>query len=90
MPYINKKERERLAIEGVALCEVGTPGQLNYVITKIIHNHIKQCGLRYDTINTVIGVLECAKLELYRMIAAPYENQKHSENGSVSELDKDN
>jgi len=32
--------------------------------------------------------LECAKLELYRMIAAPYEDTKIKENGSVSDLDK--
>jgi hypothetical protein len=35
----------------------------------------------------LIGVLECIKLELYRMVAARYENSKSAENGSVSELD---
>jgi hypothetical protein len=34
-------------------------------------------------------VLECAKLELYRMIAAPYEDKKRLANGPVSELDDD-
>jgi len=32
---------------------------------------------------TVTGVLECAKLELYRRIAAPYEDTKIEENGDV-------
>jgi len=34
-----------------------------------------------------MGVLECAKLELYRMVAAKYEDKKRLENGAVSELD---
>ncbi len=39
--------------------------------------------LRYSKINSLIGVLECAKLELYRRVAAPYENDKIDENGDV-------
>jgi hypothetical protein len=31
----------------------------------------------------MIGILECCKLELYRKKAAPYENEKELENGSV-------
>jgi len=30
-----------------------------------------------------VGVLECAKLELYRRIAAPYEDEKIVETGDV-------
>ena len=39
--------------------------------------------VRYSKINALIGVLECAKLELYRRVAAPYENDKIDENGDV-------
>jgi hypothetical protein len=35
------------------------------------------------------GVLKCAELELYRQIAAPYEDIKKEQNGPVSELDKE-
>jgi hypothetical protein len=31
----------------------------------------------------MIGVLECAKLELYRRVAAPYEDAKCEDNGDV-------
>jgi len=34
-------------------------------------------------INAIIGALECAKLELYRRVAAPYEDDKIAENGDV-------
>jgi len=30
-----------------------------------------------------VGVLECAKMELYRRVAAPYEDKKKEENGDV-------
>ena len=33
----------------------------------------------------MVGVLECAKLELYRRMAAPYEDEKIEDNGDVYE-----
>jgi hypothetical protein len=57
-------------------------------MTKIIHRYIEKHGLCYATINEVIGVLECAKLELYRMIAAKYEDKKRAENGNISSLNE--
>lgn len=62
--------------------------ELNYCITKVCHDWIVANGLNYKNLNTIIGVLECAKLELYRQIAAPYEREKHKVNGHISELDK--
>jgi hypothetical protein len=44
---------------------------------------IRKGGIKYANINEAIGVLECAKLELYRRIAAPYEDHKISETGDV-------
>jgi hypothetical protein len=41
--------------------------------------------VRYAHLNEAIGVLECAKLELYRRIAAPYEDRKMGETGEVYE-----
>ena len=89
MPYISIKNRGRLNL--CAHLDAGAPdnaGELNYNISHICHQYLRRHGQRYKHINEVIGVLECAELELYRTIAAPYENQKGSENGSVSELDK--
>jgi hypothetical protein len=39
----------------------------------------------YTNINAVIGVLECVKLELYRRLAASYEDKKVVENGDIPE-----
>jgi hypothetical protein len=61
-----------------------TAGELNYAITRLVDDYLKARGdLRYAHINEVIGALECAKLELYRRVAAPYEDGKRHETGDV-------
>lgn len=80
MPYINAKARERLNNGG----HPETPGELNYAITKLVDDYLIQKGeIRYAHVNEVIGAIECAKLELYRRVAAPYEDQKITEAGDV-------
>lgn len=79
MPYIPEEHRANLQLGDTAI----TTGELNYLITKTIDQYINDRGLSYHTLNGVIGVLECAKLELYRRIAAPYEDIKIETNGDV-------
>lgn len=89
MPYITREDREYFDDDIKALLEdVTCEGDLNYIFTKLIHGRIQEEGKRYQVINNLIGMLECCKLELYRIIAAPYEDLKKLENGSVSSLDK--
>lgn len=64
------------------------PGELNYIITTLIHQFIKRKGLCYQTLNDVLGVLSGVDLELKRCVIAPYENKKRKENGCISELDE--
>ncbi len=80
MPYIDEVSRERVD----RLREPDTVGELNYALTITCRGFIERNGgLRYSTINAAIGALECAKLELYRRLAVPYENQKIEENGDI-------
>jgi len=51
-------------------------------------NHFQGCSIEMEILNDVRGVLTCVQLELYRVIAAPYEDGKAKENGPVSALDK--
>jgi len=82
MPYIDPDARRRLA-EGA---EPSGPGELNYAITRLVDRYLaSRGGLRYAHLNEVIGALECAKLELYRRLAAPYEDEKLSQSGDVYE-----
>lgn len=81
MPYIDPEARRRLLDAGG---QPQTAGELNYVITRAVDQFLQAQGhLRYDNLNTSVGVLECAKLELYRRLAAPYEDRKCDENGDV-------
>jgi len=80
MPYISPDEREKIDAGRVP----ETPGQLNYVVSRLIDAYLTGHGpIRYAPVNEVIGVLECAKIELYRRVAASYEDRKMNENGDV-------
>jgi len=80
VPYIDAEARERLA-QGEP---PETAGELNYAISRLVDAYlVRQGGIRYRRLNEVIGVLECAKLELYRRLAAPYEDRKREEAGEV-------
>lgn len=79
MPYVKPEVRQAL-LSGFL---PSNPGSLNFVITKAILDYIGLRGESYETLNAAIGVLECAKLELYRRVVAEYESAKMFENGDV-------
>jgi hypothetical protein len=91
MPYIVSSKRDVLdePINAVlnALRELESDdanndmgGNLNYVITRLLH----RCyGVKYSEMAQAVSVLEMAKLEYYRRVAAPYEDQKSYDNGDV-------
>jgi len=86
MPYIQAADREfwnekTKELEGyLSLEQSWTPGDLNYVITRLL---LATGPARYEDFNTLVGVLECVKAELYRRAVAPYEDRKIAENGDV-------
>lgn len=89
MPYITQEDRKALNSNIESLADiVQTRGELNYAITKLIHHYINKNNKKYDTLNDAIGILECAKLELYRHIVGPYEDTKIDLNGDVGVLSK--
>jgi hypothetical protein len=80
MPYIAADARARLDAGG----KPETAGELNYAITRLVDAYLSRQGqIRYANLNEIIGVLECAKLEVYRRMAAPYEDQKRAETRDV-------
>ncbi len=87
MPYVKQAIRQtfepelsriRLLLDGGSM----QPGDLNYVITAIVKTYLGQTP-NYTRYNAVIGVLECAKLEVYRKWIAPFEDVKAMENGEI-------
>lgn len=80
MPYIEPERREAI-LKGAKPRDAG---ELNFAITILVDNYLKDKGeIRYAHLNEVIGAMDCAKLELYRRVAAPYEDKKIEENGDV-------
>ena len=88
MPYIKADEREWVAktLEELAKelrLTSSYPGMLNYVISATMNNILREIGLNYIAANALVGCLDCAKMELYRRVVAPYEDQKRRINGDV-------
>jgi len=80
MPYIDKESRKRVERD----INPQSAGELNYLITRLVDDYMqRKGGVRYAHLNEVVGVLECVKLELYRRVAAPYEDKKCAETGDV-------
>ena len=93
MPYIKQEQRVQVdaQIKELANSILNTIGDdktqragvLNYTITKLLSEVYTLDEVRYNDLNEIIGMFECCKHEFYRMAAAPYENLKRLENGSV-------
>lgn len=83
MPYIPQGRRgdliDHLSFGGAPI----TPGELNFAITMLIVKYSLYNGKCYATINDILGALEGAKLEFYRRVVAPYEDEKIKQNGDV-------
>jgi hypothetical protein len=91
MPYIDGNQRAlietplSMVIAHITIQEKEKDrvGMVNYTISAMMNEILKTDGISYHTINGLIGVLECAKLELYRRVASPYEDEKIQSNGDV-------
>ena len=89
MPYIKQAQRGNIDFQISELIDELTEhdqmnvGSLNYTITKLCKAFIAVKGRRYVNLNAVVGMLECAKMEFYRIDVAPYEDKKIQENGAV-------
>jgi len=91
VPYIAQEARKRIDAGG----SPENAGELNYAVTKLVDGYLtglssRDGRIRYAHLNEAMGVLEAAKLELYRRVAAPYEDEKIQESGDVYRiLDRD-
>jgi len=70
-------------LEPDTVSQAQTAGELNFQITRLVWGFVQRKGANYEAINAAVGALECAKLELYRRRAAPYEDGKIQQNGDV-------
>ena len=84
MPYVSQDERKALKplTDAFEALDIESAGTLNYLVTMLCRAFLKK-RRRYEAFNAVVGVLECAKLELYRRWVAPYEDEKIAEHGDL-------
>lgn len=81
MPYIKSNLRPGLfpTSDNVP----SNPGELNFMVTRLINDYMLSQPFNYQVINDIIGALEGAKMEFYRRVVIPYEDRKIIENGDV-------
>jgi len=88
IPYIKKELREKyyksindlvniLSLQNKDIMD----GQVNFVITSIIKRVYTPDS--YEILNRAVGVLESIKLEYYRRVVVPYEENKIRTSGDV-------
>ena len=79
MPYIPQSEKNKVDQDNL----ITNAGQFNYALNQVISIYIEQNNFNYQTANDIIGAMECAKMEIYRRLVAPYEDKKILQNGDV-------
>lgn len=95
MPYINREDRDTIACAVNELdSRIFTAGDLNFAITKLCLAYLKwiedaRSTTGYAALNEVMGVFESSKLEFWRRVVVPYEDEKCAENGDVYVNDDD-
>jgi len=89
MPYLKKTDRNSIDVDIETLGIDFAPqngAELNFIVCTFVDNYIKKHGLSYANVQEMIGALDCAKMEIYRRVAGPYEDKKVEENGDVFSL----
>jgi len=80
MPYVKPEVRERIDRGGIP----ENTSELDYALSRIVNGYLmRKERVAYAELNEAVGALECAKLELYRRLLAPYEDEKIAQNGDV-------
>jgi hypothetical protein len=89
MPYLTEDDRAKIdehingLLEVLLETNVSVPGGLNYAICRVADGVTAAKGESYSIYNTLLGSVEAAKLEIYRRLVAPYEDEKCNSNGEV-------
>lgn len=92
MPYIAEQYREEVdepiseILEYINLLEKeeteqNIDGLINYIVTRIVTEAFRP--MSYTRGSNMIKTLECSKLEVYRRLLAPYEDQAVDRNGDL-------
>ncbi len=89
MPYIPQKRRAELKTDAwLSGRRAEDVGELNFCITTLVLAYLEKQGIRYQTLNDVVGVLGQVDRELNRRVIVPYEDLALAKNGDVYPKEK--
>lgn len=77
MPYVKPDRRRYISPADMSI------GDVTYAVTRVLLDWLDLGNESYANYAIAIGILETAKLELYRRRVARYEDTKIAENGDV-------
>jgi hypothetical protein len=81
MPYVSPRRRDALNQDGARPQNVG---ELTYRLVRECLWYLSgQVGPHFQQYAEILGALESAKLETYRRVIGPYEDEKRAEHGDV-------
>ena len=100
MPYITEKRRDEDLADsgnidvrhsrrdlGIAMGEaMDNGGDLQYMIAEAVQRFLEIKGLRYARCEEIMGAIDGASKEFYRVVVAPYEDKKMRAHGPVYDL----
>lgn len=93
MPYISPERRSNIEQNLIEAFEyIDTKGDLCFAIYWLMKafaeypadKDVVGPAMTFDSASNAVSACECAKLEFYRRILAPYEDKKIEENGDVT------
>lgn len=93
-PYIDPDQRpdpDQLIDQLIEIIRKGPKidGAVNYAITRIVAGSLRpDTGWSYTIASDADKAFDCAKLEFYRRVLAPYEDMARARNGDVKEYIK--
>ncbi|HUU86537.1 MAG TPA: hypothetical protein VMX17_02140 [Candidatus Glassbacteria bacterium] len=92
MPYIPQKDRDRYndLVDAIVekLVELDdtqlVKGHHNYIMYTLALKLADKIGIRYATLQDIIGTFDCCKIEFYNKVVEPYEKKAIEKNGDVT------
>jgi len=90
MPYLPQSAKDDISCE-LAGFTPHTGGELQYAIAYMINNYYNRLTSfrsppRYADMEEMMGALDGAAREHYRIVVAPYEDEKMKQNGGVYDV----
>lgn len=83
MPYVPDEGGRRNALHPRGQVTPESQGELAFALTMVLKDYLDHHGTSFATFSAILGAVEAVKLEFYRRVTAPYEDDKITENGDV-------